>query len=206
MSEPALPGPTGNPFIAQRIRPGELPYLFPQGASAAAVVEEFRRHGGRGAIIGPHGSGKSTLLRTLMPQFEAAGNSVLLLELHDGQRRLPPLAADAAITAQTVIVVDGYEQLSRCSRWLLRWRAWRSGCGLLATAHRPVDLPTLFTTRTDPGLAVEIVRRLEAVQGKPSGVSDAEIAGAFASQEGNIREMLFALYDLYRARMAAGDR
>ena len=42
-----------------------------------------------GEILGPHGAGKSALLATLIPAVERAGRRPVLVELHDGQRRLP---------------------------------------------------------------------------------------------------------------------
>jgi hypothetical protein len=204
MSDPRTPGDTGNPFTAQRIRPGALPYQFPDGVTAETLVTALAGHGWRGAITGPHGSGKSTLLRALEAQLAAVGRNVVLFELRDGQRRMPSVPAGVTITPRSIIVVDGYEQLSHWSRLQLRYRCWRTGCGLLVTAHQAVGLPTLFVTRTNAQLAVAIVRSLEAERSGSSPISSGDIERAYASHSGNVREMLFTLYDLYRQRIDSG--
>src|SRR5581483_6754178 len=113
------------------------------------IVERLRQAQSHGEIVGPHGSGKSTLLAALVPAIEAAGRRVLQFTLHDGQRQLPPelleLPADAT---PTLVMIDGYEQLSRWSRWRLNRFIRRRGWGLLVTSHATAGLPTLFRTRT----------------------------------------------------------
>jgi hypothetical protein len=103
-----------NPFCSRRIRPGAVSFLFPPHQNAETLVELLKRNHWRGEIIGPHGSGKSSLLASLIPVIERAGQPVVLVELHDGQRQLPiRLDADARLQSHAVLIVDGYEQLSR---------------------------------------------------------------------------------------------
>ena len=57
--------------------------------------------------------------RTLAPAWESAGKRVLLIELHDGQRRLPDSARGSIEQLEAgLVTVDGYEQLG------FRDRAW----------------------------------------------------------------------------------
>jgi hypothetical protein len=83
----AIPGE--NPFCTRRIRPGALPFLFSPGIDLETLLVRLQTNGNRGEIVGPHGSGKSTLLAAMIPALQAAGWQTQLIELHDGQRRLP---------------------------------------------------------------------------------------------------------------------
>ena len=60
----------------------------------------------------------------------------------------------------TLIVVDGYEQLSRWNRWRLRRYCRRKGLGLLITAHADMGLPWLYRTQCDQAIALAVVERL----------------------------------------------
>lgn len=201
--EPTAGLPT-NPFRSARVRPGAIPYLFDARTTPEQLVAHLRDQQWRGAIVGPHGSGKSTLLRTIEPLLESAGRRVVRFELHDGERSLPRQPGAPSLDARTIVIVDGYEQLSSRSRWLLRLRCWRAGCGLLVTSHSPVGLPTLYATRTDPRLAIDIVRALASGDLERSQISDDDIRAEFTLHSGNMREVLFRLYDVYRQRNAPG--
>jgi len=207
-----------NPFSTRYTRPGAIPFRFPPGSDADKLVEQLRCQGWRGAIVGPHGSGKSSLLAALIPAIRRAGKEVLLVELHDGQRRLPVdlekgsgvfvCQADSAaqVGSQTktpdpfsgVVIVDGYEQLSWWNRLRLRGVARRRRFGLLVTSHAPTSLPLLFRTATSLELAQAIVRSLLA--GRPELVSPEQLAQRFELRQGDLRELLFDLYDLYEQR------
>ncbi len=193
--------PVTNPFCTRRIRPGALPFQFPPGESVTTLVEWLEANRWRGAIIGPHGSGKSTLLETLIPEIEQhSDRRVLRFSLHDGQRCLSrdwrTRQNPRGLNENSLIVIDGYEQLSRWSRLRLRWSCWKSGAGLLVTAHAPVSLPLLFRTRPTVELAQQIVENLLANY-DPNQVrlTSNDVMTAFASHAGNIRETLLALYD-----------
>jgi ABC-type cobalamin/Fe3+-siderophores transport system ATPase subunit len=176
-----------------------MDYLFSPGSDAVQLVSRLRKQMWWGQIVGPHGSGKSTLLCTLVPHIQNEGRTVVHFTLHDGQRSLPVSRADMlAWDAQTQVIVDGYEQLSWWSRWQLK-RACRSRrCGLLVTAHRPVGLTELCRTSASVETTQSVVARL--LRGETKVVSDAEVARCFHEQQGNVREVLFALYDLYEQR------
>jgi energy-coupling factor transporter ATP-binding protein EcfA2 len=211
---PPTSTPTTNPFCTRRIRPGALAFQFPAGETAASLIKRLSANGWRGAIIGPHGSGKTTLLETLIPEIEQqSGRMILRISLHDGQRSLPnnwrtqpdahgPHAPQSppALNENCLIIIDGYEQLSRWSRLRLRWLCWRSGAGLLVTAHGPVGFPLLFHTQPTVELAQLIVGGLLANY-DPNQVrlNSSDITGAFVKHAGNLRETLFALYDLVEA-------
>jgi ABC-type uncharacterized transport system YnjBCD ATPase subunit len=186
------------------VRPGAVPFLFAPGQSAALLVDRLRGFGWRGQIVGPHGSGKSTLLAALTAEIRQAGRTVTLVELHDGQRRLPrELQRPDAIVARGVLIVDGYEQLGRIARWVLKRRCRRRDCGLLVTAHGPVGLPELFCTTVSLESAQRVVGHLQ--RGKPPHVAERDVAEPFARHDQNLREILFELYDLYEFRRQKTD-
>jgi hypothetical protein len=201
--------PTTNPFATRWTRPGALPYFFPPRVDAQNLVARLRASGWRGQITGAHGSGKSTLLAALVPVLHEASRRVELITLHDGQRRFPlDLASIPDLDTASVIVVDGYEQLSRWSRWRLRRLCSRRGWGLLVTAHADVGLPPLVQTQVTDELAERIVRRLlsspEADEGVAELITYDEIAALLARNGGDMRETLFTLYDLYELRRRGG--
>jgi hypothetical protein len=192
--EHSIPGE--NPFCTRRIRPGALPYLFPPGASWDTILQRLRDAAGWGEIIGPHGSGKSSFLAGLIPRLEAEGWQVRRIDLHDGQRRLPvDLRKLPATDSPILLVVDGYEQLGRLSRFRLQRHCRRRGWGLIVTAHRPAGLPELFECTVSAELAHRIVQSLlpDAAHLFPA----AEISNCYAHSKGNLREMLFEMYDRF---------
>jgi hypothetical protein len=191
-----------NPFASRRVRPGAIPFQFPHGVDATALVARLSRLGWRGAIIGPHGTGKSTLLAALSPEFARVGRDVRLLSLHDAQRRLPQgFLKGLPAKSPEIVVVDGYEQLNRWSRWRLDRRCRALGSGLLVTAHGPTGLPLLFRTAVDEKLAERIVDHLLGTYGNcPSVIDRDDVRRAWSKHGGNLRETFFDLYDTYQNR------
>lgn len=187
----------GNPFSSRCVRPGAIPFLFPDALDAEILLGRFHAAAQRGEIVGPHGSGKSTLLATLAHALRQAGRNAVLVELHDGQRRLP---ADlpSAVARDGVVLVDGYEQLGLWSRWRLkricRWR----GLGLIVTSHRPTGLPSLYRTSVNGALACRVVNHL-LDQNHPA-IAQADVIRSLERNRGDLREVLFDLYDLYESR------
>jgi hypothetical protein len=185
-----LPQPD-NPFASRYVRPGAIAYQFPDGQSAPQLIGRLQASGWRGQIVGPHGSGKSSLVATLIPWLKRAGRQPIVYELHDGQRRLA--TGDRAQTTQ--VIVDGYEQLSPLSRWRLQYSVRRSHCGLLVTVHAPIRLPELV--RIEPTLQTVLDLVDQLLGGAHLLVSRDDVAASFARHHGNVREILFDLYDLY---------
>jgi hypothetical protein len=168
-------------------------------------VRRFAELGGRGAVHGPHGSGKSALLATLLPALRAAGYVPWQVALHDGQRTLA--AEDwrtlRGLPAGSVVAIDGYEQLGRLARWRVRWRCRRRGHGLLVTAHGPAGLPVLVRTEVSPALARRVIARLRPGVEAPA---ESELSGRLRAWGGNLREVLFELYDEHERARRQGPR
>lgn len=192
-----------NPFATRCVRPGAIPYLFPCGRSAGWLVERLRASGWWGQVTGAHGSGKSALVATLLPALEAAGRRPVCCLLHGGQRRLPvPWRELAGADSATLLVIDGYEQLSRWQRWRAKRFCRRRGCGLLVTAHVDVGLPPLFHTAASAETTAQIAVGLLPPSDRTIAAED--VSRLFTARRGNVRETLFDLYDLYEKRRAGG--
>ncbi|MDO4550577.1 MAG: hypothetical protein Q4C96_04930 [Planctomycetia bacterium] len=185
-----------NPFCSRRIKPGAIPFFFPEGLNEEILVERLRENEWYGQIIGPHGSGKSTLLAALLPALENEGRHLLHLELQDGTRHLPLTPEQLEkLDKNSLLAIDGYEQLSYWSRRRLKNKSKIQGFGTLIIAHAPFDLPILFRTHGNLEVAQQIVKDL--LLGTPVHISESLVEERFYEQKGNVREMLFSLYDDY---------
>jgi hypothetical protein len=194
--------PVENPFCTRRIKPGALKYLFPPNAGCETLLKRLSNTAGWGEIIGPHGSGKSTLLAELIPALQADAWRTQLIELHDGERRLPVnLRKIPESDSPFMLLVDGYEQLGSLSRFHLKWHCRRRGWGLIVTSHRSVGLPELFDTTVALEQAIRVVQELLKESDCP--ISPQEISDRFARRQGNLRELLFDLYDLFEHRRSS---
>ena len=200
MNETSPSDAVPNPFCTRQVRPGAIPFIFPPGQDAETLVGRLRNHGWRAEIVGPHGSGKSALLASLIPAIESAGRPTALVVLHDGERRLPlSLRRDSRLHPPLVLIVDGYEQLGWWSRFLLKRFCRRREVGLVVTSHKPVGFPELFRTAPTIGLAQQIVGELLQGQQSPF-LTPEELAECYGRHGGDLREVLFELYDLYEQR------
>jgi energy-coupling factor transporter ATP-binding protein EcfA2 len=189
---------SSNPFATRFIRPGAIPFVFPEGVSTQSLVQQLGDQGWWGQIVGPHGSGKSTLLATLAPALEAAERRVIAITMHQGEHRLPPID-QSAFAANTQLIIDGYEQLSWWPKRRVKSLCHRHRCGLLVTAHTDVGLPTLYLTQPSLQLAEAVVARL--VSHSDAKISAEDISTAFAASDGNLRETLFRLFDVCQHRV-----
>ncbi|MBN1396113.1 MAG: hypothetical protein JW959_13910 [Pirellulales bacterium] len=188
--------PRANPFSARRVRPGATPFIFPPGENVELLLRRLDENGWRGEIVGPHGAGKSTLLAELLPALQRAGRKPLAIELHDRQRRLPlDLKGQFRRAPFDLVIVDGFEQLSRWSRLRLKLLCRRRGWGLLAAVHRSVGLPLLYRVAATSESAAKLVARL--TEGCERTPSEEELKACFSRHRGNLRETLFELYDWF---------
>jgi len=187
---------THNPFATRYTRPGALPYYFSDGTTLDRLIDRLSRHRWQGQIVGPHGSGKSTLLTHLQRELSGAGRKVLAAHCRTTARQLPAWPSTAEWNPSTQIVVDGYEQLSWPSRIWLRWWVARRGAGLVITTHRRVwGLPVLWRTASDLATAQHLVRELVSPHHLDAQRLHERLPQLWGSCQGNMRELLFALYD-----------
>jgi hypothetical protein len=198
-----VPSRYDNPFATCWTRPGAIAYRFVGGQNAELLIGQLRALGWRGAIIGPHGSGKSTLLETLKPALRDAGRRVHTVALRYGQRSLPrDFLASIGAASDSLVIVDGYEQLSWVEKWRLGRRCRRANAGLLVTSHSPTRLPTLIRLAPDLPLVEQLVADLAARVSTP--VTREDIAASLACHGSNVREVFFDLYDLHERSRVCG--
>ena len=100
-----------------------------------------------------------------------------------------------------VLVVDGFESLTRWSRLRLSQQCRRHDWGLLTTAHSPLALPRLISLTPNVENVLDVVERLQC--NGPRLVREQDVRQAFQRSGRNARETLFALYDLYEVRQRA---
>jgi hypothetical protein len=194
-----------NPFITRAIRPGAIPFQFPPGIDPSSLIGAWRRRNfAPAAIIGPHGSGKSTLLKTLQPFLQSQFETVQSHAFHASNSEEPSRAEAirSAIDADA-LVIDGYEQCTAWQRWRLQRAARKHGTALLVTAHRPLwGMHSLITMQPTEAMVMRLVDRLLR-DGLGMDEADAfqqrcyrHIASRWPMMRGNVRELLFELYDL----------
>jgi energy-coupling factor transporter ATP-binding protein EcfA2 len=199
------PSRRDNPFATCWTKPGAIAFRFTDGQNAKQLLEKLAANNWYGAIVGPHGSGKSTLLESLKPALADAGRTNVAISLHDGERRLPPTFWNAlkfnTTKEEPIVIVDGYEQLSRFERLRLKRHCGRAGAGLLVTTHSSTRMPTLIHLAPSRELISQLVADLCMEVSTPITIKD--IAASHACHGSNVRELFFDLYDRYERRRRA---
>jgi hypothetical protein len=178
-----------------------MTYQFLGDTSPASLVASLKAQNWWGEVIGPHGSGKSTLLQSLLEPLDAAGRRVQHYTMHNDEKRLAVSGTDLKTWGpETLVIVDGYEQLGGWNRSALKRICRQQGTGLLVTAHEPAGFPALYRTSVTLDLARTLVREL-----LPPGsevIRDEDVSHSMDRWKGNLREVFFELYDLYESRRA----
>lgn len=144
----------------------------------------------RSAIVGPMGTGKTTLLGELARGLRARGFEVVSAVVRrDEEGRpvrpsLPPAPGD-----RHAVLIDGLDLLPPWSRaaWWLRCRR----AVVVLAGHRPLGCPVLHRTDADPGVLASLVAELAGSSAPPSPW----LAERLEARGGNVREVLFELYD-----------
>ncbi len=189
-----------NPFCAARLRPGTIAFVFEEGKNLEQLVDSLEANAWRGQITGRHGTGKSTLLAALTPAIEGRGRLVKSITLVAAQRHLPrEFLMSLRLTAGLgVAAVDGFEQLLPWNRLLLKQSCRTHGVGLVVASHRSAHLPSLYETAVDETRAWRVVEQLQ--NGFPRRIEIGDLTARLTRHQGNLRESLFDLYDLYEER------
>jgi hypothetical protein len=100
----------------------------------------------------------------------------------------------------SLLVVDGFEQLSRWNRWRTRWLTRQHRSGLLVTGHRSFGLPTLTRTRATLSILQTLVERagLQLAANSPQhrALTEVNLEALLKRHRENLRECLMELYDV----------
>ena len=160
-----------------------------------------------GQIVGPHGSGKSTFIAALALVLKQQNMHLVQEVLHDKQRILPEsfwksLSQKPENPEKKIIaVIDGYEQLSWLQRFKLRCVCHQKHAGLILTSHKRIfSFPLLYTTRSSQEILEQIVDYL--LELPCDFIREKTLSILMQKHKNNIRDVLFALYDLYEDQTA----
>jgi hypothetical protein len=193
-----------NPFSSCWLGPAGVEYVASDGNTPAVVTELLAAHQWRGQIVGNHGVGKSTLLGSMKHHVLSRGREWIECRFYSCRRPWPVRdLLQLKLDSNSLLVIDGYEQLGSVARAIIRWRCWRSGAGLLVTTHEAVELPLLVDVRPNEQTAIAVFRAV--VAGRPTPVTEDDAYRAFHACKGDIRQMLDKLYDQHE-RHERADR
>jgi len=188
-----------NPFSTRFVRPGAIIYQRHDARSLDEWVDEFfDRYHGQASIIGPHGSGKSTLIASLKTCF-AERAEVFAYRLSSTDRNFTSIWSDRRRWQQkSLVIVDGYEQLSVWSQWRLKVSVRYSKASFLITAHQAFrGIPVLWKTAIDEGLALKL--RDSLLASHPEFLSSEELEDAWRDVRKafptDMRETWMSMYD-----------
>jgi energy-coupling factor transporter ATP-binding protein EcfA2 len=190
--------------------PGALDYRRRDGGSVEELVRRFLESTPKlAAIIGHHGTGKSTLLASMRSLMERTRTVYAYrIASRQGSRKEYRVSKDKLLfeckewLSGSVVLVDGYEQLSNIEAWRLRRWSSSSKCGLIVTGHRKlIGIPTLWQT----GIDEEDAKRLrdDLLDDYPELLHHAGLESAWKTARQrfptDLRETLFAMYDWVEA-------
>lgn len=195
-----IPSRRSNPFATCWLGPLGAPYVATTGNTPAELASRLAQQNWRGQIVGPHGAGKSTLLRALEPETVKRGRHWIEIAFHNrGDRPAAWRQLPQRLSADVLLVIDGFEQLSFWERMVAVWRCWQTGAGLLVTTHRPFHLPVLLDASPDQRTATAVFEQVTA--GATTSVTKADALSAFNACNRDMRRMFDKLYDLHEQRI-----
>ncbi len=178
-----------NPFSTRFVRPGQISFVFPEADSLDTISAAMKPPQAEGAIVGPHGSGKSTLLETLSALWSKVGLVEQRVRLTASRKREPISLAD--LGADSLLVIDGFEQLPNWKQCWIRWRCKHKRTRLLVTTHADCGLPVVFRTQPDWPLALKLSAMLLACD---ITAYEQELYAIWSEEPGDIRAYFFRLY------------
>ncbi len=219
-----------NPLSTRFVEPGRVEWLTAHDRpSLQQLIQRFTHDMSyRAAIVGPHGTGKSTLLEHLVPKLGvivyryAIGKDVEPISNSDRREfddndlvkivwlRLRGLWPSVELVRSTkklwarkdtLLVIDGYEQLPRLVRGYVLSATRRFSRGLLITSHRPTALSTLYETQSSASLVHELLNRLlpEDLPRRNEYLELERLEQLLFKHDRNVREVFMELYDAIEA-------
>ena len=186
-----------NPFSTRFVRPDQVEFIFETGGSIENLVKRLETSAWRGQILGPHGTGKTTLIwslvRILQPNL-----AIKLIQLQSHHKKLDEAKTlfqteRYSETENDLLIVDGFESLGWLERRSLLGRHHSKG-RLLVSTHQDCGLPVLFQSPTKPEIFNQLVSKLTKHVGSELV---GESSRLFEKHQGNCRDAIFELYDLF---------
>lgn len=188
----------GNPFSSRFIQPGAIDYLCTE--ESLDTLGQRLLSQPRCQLTGPHGSGKSTLMHSLARWWTQRAGPVTLLRISAhrrvGQRRQWPAQDDSLL--RPLWCIDGWDGCSMLQRWRLAWSwQWRRPHLLLTNHQRRFGWHPLADCQPHLETVLAVVQQLQQHLPPAHRIGSERAAAAFQRQDGNIRETLFELYDVF---------
>jgi len=163
----------------------------------------------RAQIIGCHGTGKTTFLIGFIKFLERQDHIVNHFTLNDRQRFLTrgfweyhnylmSQSKYGELKKPPIAVIDGYEQLSLDQKMWLRMACRKGRCGLLISTHSPAwRIPVLLHTKPTYKTLQHVIKHLFSEIPDIEPPDESLCRSLFEQHHGNIRNVLFDLYDHY---------
>lgn len=195
-----------NPFSTRYFAPGSIPFHFPEAMSIDLLADRIAdAKNRRAAIVGPHGSGKSTLLTELfsLPSLRSRFPDAHHRRLNSSSTAIERWRSSfCGIEAGGLLVLDGFEQLSNISRWILQGMCNARRVTLLISAHElPAGFEQVWGTCINGEIEQHVIASMLADH-TDLEVQDILQSDAWAQSRSthghNLRESLFDMYDWYR--------
>mgnify|MGYP003952750013 CR=1 FL=1 len=199
---------TVNPFETLWTKPGQMTFLPNGFTSISDLAAQIVKETPRCEILGEHGVGKSSLLRALQSHLEQQSiSNHLVYACGEFPRDGPPLKFSTVkllLRQSDVLFVDGFEQLSWWTRRRIIRYSEKHAHSLVVTCHQTQRLPCLVHLAATETLVLRLVLSLQQAQQVDEVVSASDVRELYQRFGNNVRELLFACYDLYEQRTATG--
>lgn len=142
-----------NPFSTRYVQPGRISFQLRNGVTIDQLFEQFLQiPTRRAAIVGPHGSGKSSLLETMRKsipsQYEVDAHRLSSESTRRDRTGARWELASQRWGPQTIVIVDGFEQVGWWAQYRLTRLVRNHESRLLVTTHSPMRrFPLLWMTQ-----------------------------------------------------------
>lgn len=182
-----------NPFSTKRLE--KLKYR-PSPIAIDQIVKKLSLNGNIGEIAGPHGSGKTTLMLHLSKRLSANAGKIKHVFVNDTN----PMTADGRkqlledLKPSQIVLIDGADHLGKITWQRLKRRILKAQAGLIITTHKTGMLETIVECSTTPQLLADIANELLR---NPKPVCSNLIKEIYARHNGNIRNCLWQMYDIW---------
>ncbi len=208
--------PTRNPFSTQDISPAVMP-LVGDPDEIRKVTKTWQHAGWIGQIVGPHGAGKTSLTYALQAEVtdRFCNTRRLTIRKQAPRRRFPSPSRieigggqwQSSVSRGSLLMIDGLENLNPINRCLMIRYCRSHQIGLLLTTHRRLAaLPVIATVQPEIATLIGIVDYLMRDQSPEAraAIDRQTIQQAFVENQGDLRESLMSLYDVFERWARSG--